>query len=102
MEAGGAHEVSAGPAVVFCGGCNPQIDRGAVAEQLRLEAGAAGGGRIRADAAVQLSGCPRACASEHELRVDDPGAVVVAGELVDGRPTNKADIAATIARKLKE
>ncbi len=102
MEAGGAHETSAGPALVFCGGCNPQIDRGAVAEQLRREAGPSGDARLRADAAVHLSGCPRACASEHELRTDDPGAVVVAGELVDGRPTNEADIAATIARKLKE
>ena len=33
---------------------------------------------------------------------DDPGTVIVAGELVDGRPTNEADIPAAIARKLKE
>ena len=56
---------------------------------------------IRADTAVRLSGCPRACASDHELRGDDPGTVVVAGELVDGQATDEADIAATIARKLQ-
>ena len=56
----------------------------------------------RARATVYLSGCPRACASGHRQTSDEPGAVVVAGELVDGRPTRADDIAATIRQKLKE
>jgi hypothetical protein len=88
------------PRVVFCGGCNPHIDRGAVAAELAAPvAGPAGGG---ATATVYLSGCPRACASEHRLTGDAPGDVVVAGEAVDGRPTPRQDIAATIRQKLKE
>ncbi|HSL96373.1 MAG TPA: hypothetical protein VLA35_10740, partial [Thermoleophilia bacterium] len=74
------------PRVVFCGGCNPHIDRGAVAAELAAPSGGeeAPGG---AGPTVYLSGCPRACASDHRLTGDEPGDVVVAGEVVDGRPT---------------
>jgi len=101
---------SARPAVVFCGGCNPHIDRTAVADQLPLDDPG-----VRTDATVQLSGCPRACASGHRLTNsaaietaegatgdDDAPVVVVAGELVDGVPTPAAGIAAAVTRKLKE
>jgi hypothetical protein len=91
-------QAEAGPAgVVFCGGCNPHIDRGAVAAALPLDDPG-----VTPGATVHLSGCPRACASGHLLASDDPTAVVVAGELVDGRPTPAADIAAAVTRKLKE
>ena len=96
--------------IVYCGGCNPHIDRTAVA------AGLAAGlpadeptAELPADdpdagtgATVHLSGCPRACASDHLLVSDDPGTVVVAGELVDGVPTPAPELAPTITRKLKE
>jgi hypothetical protein len=88
------------PRVVFCGGCNPHIDRGAVAAELAAPAAGPAGGDARAT--VYLSGCPRACASDHRLTGDAPGDVVVAGEAVDGRPTPRQDIAATIRQKLKE
>ncbi|MBN2204030.1 MAG: hypothetical protein JW767_03305 [Thermoleophilia bacterium] len=101
--------------VVYCGGCNPQIDRGAVAAELAGDkaSGAApaggatagdgdAGGAAEASATVYLSGCARACASGHRLTSDEPGEVVVAGELVDGRTTPAHDIAATIRQKLKE
>ena len=112
--------------VVYCGGCNPHIDRSAVAAGLPhddLDAGV--------EATVHLSGCPRACASDHQLtgpqdaapdaagETDDPAGtasaaeaaphaghghvtVVVAGELVDGVPTPEAQLTPTITRKLKE
>ncbi len=120
VSGGGAPAaVGAAPRVVFCGGCNPHIDRGAVAAEL---AAASGGqadeatGAAKADggatagnvadggaaATVYLSGCPRACASGHRLTGDAPGDVVVAGEVVDGRPMPADDIAATIRQKLKE
>ena len=51
---------------------------------------------------MHLSGCPRACASDHLLVSDDPGTVVVAGELVDGVPTPAPELAPTVTRKLKE
>ncbi|HZL65259.1 MAG TPA: hypothetical protein VFD50_10020 [Thermoleophilia bacterium] len=105
--------------VVYCGGCNPHIDRSAVAAGLPLDDPDVGAG-----ATVHLSGCPRACASDHQLTGSQdaaPGAagetpaaeaaprpghdhvtVVVAGELVDGVPTPEAQLTPTITRKLKE
>jgi len=83
--------------VVYCGGCNPHIDRTAVAAELPGEDPDVGPG-----ATVHLSGCPRACASDHLLVSDDPGTVVVAGELVDGVPTPAPELAPTVTRKLKE
>ena len=83
--------------VVYCGGCNPQIDRTAVAAEVPTDDPG-----VRPGATVHVSGCPRACASDHLLTSDDPGTVVVAGELVDGVPTSASELAPTVTRKLKE
>ncbi len=118
--------------VVYCGGCNPHIDRTAVAAGLPVD-----DPDVRPGTTVHLSGCPRACASDHRLVAegDEPGAygtpldepatplngqagagaegapagaqgrppvVVVAGELVDGVPTSSQELASAVARKLKE
>ena len=100
--------------VVYCGGCNPHIDRAAVAAGLPVD-----DPDVRPGTTVHLSGCPRACASEHQLVAeggeqagagaegapagpDRPPVVVVAGELVDGVPTPSAQLAPTVTRKLKE
>jgi hypothetical protein len=100
--------------VVYCGGCNPHIDRAAVAVGLPLD-----DPDVPAGATVHLSGCPRACASDHQLVADGeeqagsgaegassgpdgPPVVVVAGELVDGVPTPSGELAPTVTRKLKE
>jgi hypothetical protein len=81
--------------VVFCGGCNPQIDRGALVEELRRDAILA-----QSDATVYVSGCARSCASGQALTVSD-GGIVVAGECLDGTPTSATDLAAEIKRKLQ-
>lgn len=83
--------------VVYCGGCNPHIDRGAVANEL-----AAAPAFARPGATVYLSGCPRACASGHLLADEDPATAIVAGAHVDGVATPAQDIAAAVADKLKE
>ena len=116
--------------IVYCGGCNPHIDRTAVAGELPVD-----DPDVPPGATVHVSGCPRACASDHLLTIPErsdgvrgtagtphtirksdgvrgaagtpqPGAeprtVVVAGELVDGVPTRAADLAPTVTRKLKE
>jgi hypothetical protein len=83
--------------VVYCGGCNPQIDRSAVAAGLPTD-----DPEVRPGTTVHLNGCPRACASDHMLTSDDPSTVVVAGELVDGVPTPSHELATAITRKIKE
>jgi hypothetical protein len=93
----GAGAPAAGLRIVYCGGCNPHIDRGAVAGELEAAPAFARPGSV-----LYLSGCPRACASAHQLTSDDPAAAVVAGAHVDGVPTPAQDIAATVGDKLKE
>ncbi|MFA5123949.1 hypothetical protein [Zavarzinia sp.] len=83
--------------VVYCGGCNPHIDRTAVTADLPVA-----DPDVAPGATVHVSGCPRACASDHLLSSDDPATVVVAGELVDGVPTPASELAPTVTRKLKE
>jgi hypothetical protein len=100
--------------VVYCGGCNPQIDRIAVAAGMPVD-----DPEVPPGTTVHLSGCGRACASGHQLvavgggqaggRVDGsaagpdgPPVVVVAGELVDGVPTPSDELARAVTRKLKE
>ena len=99
--------------VVYCGGCNPHIDRAAVAAGLPVADPS-----VRPGTTVHLSGCPRACASDHQLVAesggqagagaegaagpDGPPVVVVAGELVDGVPTPPEELAPAVTRKLKE
>lgn len=97
MSDGQTGETREGVTVVYCGGCNPHIDRAAIAAGIPADDPDA-----RAGATVHLSGCPRACASAQMLTSDDPSAVVVAGELVDGVPTPAADLVAAVARKIKE
>lgn len=66
------------PRVRFCGGCNPVIDRLMVARALGAEAAEDG-------SVLYVSGCLRACASGHRSVLDEVGAVVVAGSLVNGQ-----------------
>ena len=92
--------------VVYCGGCNPHIDRAAVAADLpaddpdvlpgddrppqrlsprvRVRAPARRGGR-GAQAGAGAEGAPAG--------PDGPPVVVVAGELVDGVPTPSPELA---------
>jgi hypothetical protein len=100
--------------VVYCGGCNPHIDRAAVAAGLPVD-----DPDVTPGTTVRLSGCQRACASDHQLVAggggqagagaegapagpDGPPVVVVAGELVDGVPTPSEELARAVARKIKE
>jgi len=83
--------------IVFCGGCNPTIDRTALAAELRAQPDLAA-----SEATVYISGCARSCASEHASARDDPErVVVVAGETVDGLPVPAAALVAEIRRKLQ-
>ena len=44
--------------IVFCGGCNPVIDRVALADELRADPELAG-----LDVEIDISGCSRSCAT---------------------------------------
>jgi hypothetical protein len=71
-------------AMKFCGGCNPEIDRGAVALGVREElAGKAlwVPAEEEAEFVLIINGCRTACADQAETRAGRP-AVVVSAETV--------------------
>ena len=83
--------------IVYCGGCNPQIDRRALVDALLEESALAD-----LDITIYVSGCARACASGHELTiVTDNATVIVAGECLDARATEAAKLVTEIKRKLQ-
>ena len=80
--------------VHYCGGCNPTIDRVALAAEVAAEDGVGG--------TLYVSGCVRACASGSQLKIEEDAAVVVAGEHVDGRPTAAPHLAEKVKERLRE
>jgi len=85
--------------VVYCGGCNPAIDRVAIAGEVsRALAGEpAAGQRVT----LYVSGCQRSCAAGHRaVAGDDEAAVVIAGEHVNAIPTAAGRIAAAAVTML--
>jgi hypothetical protein len=81
--------------VVFCGGCNPVIDRTALADELRDDPDVAG-----LEIEIDMSGCSRSCAAGHELARPEAGVLVVAGRHLDGTPLDPAELATAIRQKL--
>jgi len=81
--------------IVFCGGCNPVIDRVALADELARDPALTG-----LDVEVDISGCSRSCAAVQELVSTRPGVVVVAGRHLDGTLLEPAQLAAAIRQKL--
>ena len=81
---GDKHRLPPRLAVKFCGGCNPEIDRGSVVQRIREElAGEAlwVSGEEEADFLLIVNGCRTACADTGEIRSGRP-AVVVSAEAV--------------------
>ena len=81
--------------IVFCGGCNPVIDRVALADELRADPALA-----ELDVEIDISGCSRSCAAGQELVGAAPGVVVVAGRHLDGRLLGPDELVTAIRRKL--
>ncbi len=82
--------------IVFCGGCNPVIDRVALADELRRDPELAG-----MDVEIDLSGCSRSCAAGQALASERPDVVVVAGRHVDGRPLDERELAGRVRETLR-
>jgi len=72
--------------IQFCGGCNPRIDRGRIAQELQKSLVGMGFDVVfnspDADFVVFLSGCLSGCAFKHNPK--DPPYVTVAAATVDG------------------
>ena len=71
------------------------IDRVALADALRGDTELAG-----LDVEIDISGCSRSCATQQLLVSERPDVVIVAGQNLDGRPLEPAELAAAVRRKL--
>ncbi|MDT8902476.1 hypothetical protein [Anaeroselena agilis] len=87
--------------IVFCGGCNPRIDRGRLAGELASRLAARGCrlsyNRRDADLLIYLSGCTADCA-RHDGPPGVPG-IAVAAAAVDAVAVPEADLAAAVIEK---
>ena len=88
--------------VVFCGGCNPHIDRAGVAAELAADDATYAPGATVHLAAARARARPATTGCVSDRRAPGATSVVVAGELVDGVPTPAASSPPTVTRKLKE
>jgi hypothetical protein len=92
-------------ALKYCGSCNPQVNLRWLADKLALAAAGQGFELVllspaSIDAVVILCGCPRACGNKPEVRARGRRCLVVAGEGLDGRPVQEADLPAAIVTAL--
>ena len=71
--------------IIFCGGCNPKINRKNIAEALATQLAKHGCkvsyNQLNADLVVYLSGCSVNCAEQR--KVDGVPCLVVAGSSID-------------------
>lgn len=90
--------------IQFCGGCNPRIDRGRIA--LDLKRGLEGMGfhvsfnNPDSDVVIFLSGCMSGCAFKFNPR--NPPYVSVAANTVDIEEVERSRIVPEVLRKVKE
>jgi len=93
--------------VRYCGGCNPEIDRGSLVSRLQViirEAGAqavfAGDGE--SDWLLLVNGCPRACLEEgFSEDLNERRLICVEGAHLDHRPVAEQTLAQAIWERIK-
>lgn len=89
----------------YCGGCNCQIDRSKVIQDIkallpagfRLNAGAT----LPFDAGILVCGCPSACAWKPELANLAKHWIVIAGKTVDSQDLAEEKLAMAAVEKIK-
>jgi hypothetical protein len=94
---------SAQVSIQFCGGCNPRIDRGRIALELKRELEGLGFrisfNKPDSEFVIFLSGCMSSCAFKFNPR--NPPYVTVAASTVDIDATDEARIVPEVLRKVK-
>ena len=84
--------------IIFCGGCNPKINRKKISEALTAQLGGHGYevsyNRQDADFMVYLSGCSVSCAEQK--KIDGRPCLVVAGSSIDSTSYNESVLAEEI------
>jgi hypothetical protein len=87
--------------IQFCGGCNPYIDRGKIASEVRERLAGEGyeivWNRTDCDLVIFISGCTASCAERHSC---GKPSIRVAAATVDFKKIAEADIGTEIMMKV--
>ena len=90
--------------IVFCGGCNPRIDRGQVALQVQDILAARGYqisyNSLDVDFVIYMSGCTSNCALKHNPAKHP--SVAVAAATVNAAAVDKGELANEIVMKVRD
>ena len=94
--------------VRYCGGCNPEIDRGLLVRQLKAYSRAEGdpvrfvGHAEQGELLLLINGCPRACLEEDDPGPGEPGKrISVQGARVDLEAVPEEELSEVVWRKIK-
>ncbi len=93
--------------VRFCGGCNPEIDRGVIVKQLikllsdkpvkwLLDANS----ETAADLILHVNGCAHACLDEETESTVTEKVISIQGQRLDRKTVPEADLVEKVAEKL--
>lgn len=90
--------------IIFCGGCNPRIDRGCLANSIRCLAEELNlrvvFNRTDADLIIYLSGCSANCAWRYKQA--DKAHVIVSGAAVDAFAVRKSELVKEIMSRVRD
>jgi hypothetical protein len=93
--------------VRYCGGCNPEIDRGQLVKQLQA-LNLSDGDRVafvghaeKGDLLLLVNGCPRACLEEDSDPEKTGTWISVQGARVDLEAVPEEDLSRVVWRKIK-
>ncbi len=93
----------------YCGGCNPEIDRGAIVKRLEGLIEREGLGvqftttEEKVDLLILINGCPHACIEGEDMHnIKTVPFVSVQGARLDRRPVLEEELPQVIFEKIKE
>jgi len=90
---------------IYCGGCNPEIDREALVKQIVKRLGkpvypfSPG---TDPDLSLFINGCPRQCVNPRTAEGWSGKAIVVAGLSIDAWEVSQEELVDTLLRKINE
>jgi hypothetical protein len=93
-------------AVIYCGGCNPEIEREALVKRLGQKSGYQlfhmGSQSVKPDLVLAVNGCARECMDSRSIGSRGGKIIVVAGCRIDGWPVAREEMVDALMRKINE
>lgn len=90
--------------VLYCGGCNPEIDRSQLVREVVLKLGneASFASAKIPDVILLVNGCAHGCLDDEQTGSAECSKVSVQGSRIDSRPVSPEDLAAAVVARMRE